>query len=123
MGIFNKYVFVNDNQAVKDAAHIVAKASRDHDETIKGISEAEIKSKDRVDISLKEYELLKKENQALQERCMHYEAVFRHIHINPKVLEKIVPESVHKWEMDNIRDFTKRIRIEFDIDAFGLRNV
>ena len=116
--MFNKYVFVNDNKSAKEAAIIAAKASREHDKALKDISEAEIKSKDRVDITLAEYEALKMENAALRERCMQYEAVFRRIHIDPKVLERINPDTVFRWEIDDHRTFAKHIRIEFDVNCF-----
>lgn len=123
MGLFNRYVFVNDNQAVKDAAHIVAKASREHDETIKGISEAEIKSKDRVDISLKEYEELKRENRALRAKCAQAAAIFEKISIDPRVVDRINLDTVQKYECKNLRDFTTRIRIEFDMYDYGIGDI
>lgn len=127
MGILSKYLF-DDYKIVKDTARIVTQvitnASRKHDETLKDISEAEIKSKDRVDISLEEYELLKKENQALRERCMHAEYILKQMYIDPKVVEKIDPSSVSIWEMrDDPDPFNKHIRIEFDVSVVGLRSI
>lgn len=123
MGLFNRYIFVNDNQPIRDAANIVAKASREHDKTIKGISEAEIKSKDRVDISLEEYELLKRENRELRERCLKAEMVLQKMHIHYKMINRINPDTVQKYECKNLRDFTTRVRIEFDIDDYDIRDI
>lgn len=123
MGIFNKYICVNDNQSVKDAAVIAAKASREHDETLKSISEAEIKSKDRVDIPLSEYELLKKENTALRERCMRMGAIFRRIRLDPKLIEKIDPSTVYRWSMRNQMDFSHLIHIEFKVSYCDSKDI
>lgn len=127
MGLFSKRLS-DDYKNVKDVARIVTQviteANRKHNETLKDISEAEIKSKDRVDISLEEYELLKKENQALRERCMHAEYILKQIYIDPKVVEKIDPCSVSIWEMrDDPDPFKKHIRIEFDVNVVGLRSI
>lgn len=127
MGILSKYLF-DDYKIVKDTARIVTQviteASRKHDEALRDISEVEIKSKDRVDISLEEYELLKKENQALRERYMHAEHILKQMYIDPKVVEKIDPCSVSIWEMrDDPDPFKKHIRIEFDVSVVGLRSI
>lgn len=127
MRLFRKHVFVNDSRAVKDTAcivtQIVTKALREHDETLKGISEAEIKSKDRVDISMEEYELLKKENAELRDRCMQAECILREMHIDPKVVERIIPDTVHRWESTSLRDFSTHIIIEFDVSDYDIRDI
>lgn len=128
MGFLNKYIFVNDNKSVKEAASIVTqvvtKAVREHNETLKDISEAEIKSKDRVDISLAEYELLKKENRTLRERCMHMEDIFKRIALDPKLIEKVDPSTVIKFRVLNDPiDFTSLIRIEFKVSQHDLEDI
>lgn len=123
MGLFNRYIFVNDNKAVRDAAHIAAKASREHDETIKGISEVEIKSKDRVDISLEEYELLKKENRELLYRCFNAEMVLDKIHIHPKIIDRIDPDSIQKYESKSLMGFKTRVCIEFDVHDYDIKDI
>ena len=47
-------------QSNKDLGHVIAKSNKEYAEKLKEISEAEIKSKNRVDITLEEYETMKK---------------------------------------------------------------
>lgn len=107
MAFLNKYALVNGGQAVKDVAgvvtQIVTKASREHYET--------------------EYELLKKENAALRDRCMQAECILREMHIDPKVVERIIPDTVHRWESKSLRDFSTHIIIEFDVSDYDIRDI
>lgn len=100
----------------KEAAIIQARAIEKQGKILQSISEAEIESKDRVDIPLREYERLKMENAALRERCMHVEALFKNAFgIDPKVIEKIDASTVRKCEIQDPRELKTIIRLEFDV--------
>lgn len=117
-------IFKNMNERINDCIKTAKSISEAEIESKKAISEAEIKSKDRVDISLAEYELLKKENQALRERCMHMEDIFKRIALDPKLIEKVDPSTVYKWRVLNDPiDFTSLIRIEFKVSQHDLKDI
>lgn len=105
-----------DLLAVKTAMENLAK-------TLKFSTDAEIKSKDRVDISLEEYESLKKENQELKNRCAKAEQVFRSFKIEPKLFERIDPDNVRKAVTRDLQDYTAHIRIEFDVFDYELGDI
>lgn len=86
-------------------------------------TEAEIKSKNRVDISLAEYEALKKRIAELQEKCEHYELVFARFQIPPKVIERIDSRTVRKAVTRDLKDFTSRVTIEFDVNDHELGDI
>ena len=85
-------------------------------ETIKDVSNADIKARDRVDISLEEYENLKKQNAELAWELTHYEQVLDQIRIPEHIRNTIHTDSI---EVSYCRDpmrFQTRVRIEFDVD-------
>lgn len=75
-----------------------------------------IESKDRVDISLKEYEELKRVNKDLLDRLRHAEAILNNIGINADVIPLIIPETV-KWYKSEYYpspfEFKHKVMIEF----------
>jgi len=109
-------LIVHDNKSVKEAALIQAQAIEKQGKIMQSISEAEIESKNRVDIPLREYEQLKMENASLRERCMHMEAIFKSIfEIDPKTIERIDASSVRKRMTHDPRRLVDTIQVEFDI--------
>lgn len=81
-----------------------------------------MESRDRVDISLKEYEELKRVNKDLLDRLRHAEAILNNIGINADVIPHIIPESV-KWYSAESYDCgpmirKRRFRIEFDMEEY-----
>ena len=80
-----------------------------------------IESRDRVDISLKEYEELKRINKDLLDRLRHAERVFNIIGIPADMIPLIDPDSVKVYSAESfdpgpfIRK--QRYRIEFDMEV------
>lgn len=114
--MFNKYFTVNDNRSAKDAARIAAKALREHDGTLKSISDAEIKSKDRVDISLVEYEQLRTELTHLRSENRRLKTAFLNIGIPAEIIDMIIPDSIEVQRCEDLRDYKMRYRVMFDVD-------
>lgn len=75
-----------------------------------------IESKDRVDISLKEYEELKRVNKDLLNRLRHAETILNNIGINADVIPLIVPESARVYKSEYYPspfEFKRKVMIEF----------
>ena len=83
---------------------------------LKTIHEEESKTKDRVDISLSEYERLKRENRDLAWKVSRLEAILSSIRIPVEKYEQIKPDSVKVESCSDPIHFKQRIRIEFDMD-------
>ena len=79
-------------------------------------------TRDRVDISLKEYEELKRINKDLLDRLRHAERIFSKLEIAADEIPHIIPESV-KWYSTEHYDCgpmirKRRFRIEFDLEEW-----
>lgn len=79
-------------------------------------------TKDRVDISLKEYEELKRINKDLLDRLRHAEHILGKLEIAADVIPHIIPESI-KWYSTESYDCgpmirKRRFRIEFDMEEY-----
>lgn len=76
--------------------------------------------KDRVDISLREYEGLKCQNENMASTIDSYERLFEALGIAVNVVDFIVPDTVHVYESQYLYcdplTLRKRIRIEFDVE-------
>lgn len=76
-------------------------------------------TKDRVDISLKEYEGLKMEVRKLYDDNRQLVSFIKELGITPDLVDNIVPGSIRKWSyispMDPF-DSKRKIRIEFDVN-------
>lgn len=100
---------------VEKAAEIIAQSNREHDETLKSISENEIKSKDRVDIPLSEYLRMKREIESLEREVERLAKMIIRMGFPAEVIEKIDLSSIQVTMAENPIDFRDRYRIEFDV--------
>ena len=73
-------------------------------------------SKDRVDISLKEYEKLKQENQRLNDHLRHAHLILEKLQIPINMIPNIIPSSVHWHESESVEFMTRRIQIIFNVE-------
>lgn len=118
--MFNKFITINDNKKVKDAAHIIARAHKEHDDTLKSISDAEIKSKDRVDIPLRDYLHMKEDLERTSRELGHANYLLASMGIPAEVVNRIDGDSIHVETCDNFRYYKRTYRITFDTDASPL---
>ena len=73
-------------------------------------------TKDRVDISLKEYEELKKENQRLDDELRHAHMILEKLHIPMSMIPNIIPSSVNWYESDSVEFMTRNVQIVFKVE-------
>lgn len=112
--MFDRHYHIQDNRSAVEAARINALSQEKFAKQLKDISEAEIESKDRVDISLEEYERLKKDLDMFSTRCRSMESTLERLGIPYYVFDKIDPESISVSTCDNHMNFKKRFYIQFD---------
>lgn len=84
--------------------------------------EALLDTRDRVDISLKEYEELKRVNKDLLDRLNQAERILGMLDIPADMIQHIDPDSVKTYFTEafypNIFVRKRRFRIEFDIEEY-----
>ena len=114
--MFNKY-FIVDNRSAVEAAHITAQATKKFGEKLDDISKNEIKSKDRVDITLEEYLTMRKRIETLESKYSHISKLIVQLGIPAEVIDSIRLDTVNVVHNDDIRDFVRHYRIAFDVDA------
>ena len=115
--MFNKYFYINDNQSAITAAHITAKATKELGQKMESISQAEIKSKDRVDITLEEYLSMRKRIEELEAKNSRMSKLVIQLGIPAEVIDSIKTDSIRVVHNDDICDFVRHYRIAFDVDA------
>ena len=117
--MFNKhFTFVNDDTNAIIAANITAKSNEKLGKKLESISKEEIKSKDRVDITLEEYLKMRERIQTLEEQNSRMSILINRIGIPIEELDKIDPNTVNVYQNVNPTRFTKRYQIVFDVEAY-----
>lgn len=95
----------------------LTEAIKDFSETQESISQAEIKSKDRVDIPLSEYLEMKETIRKQEAELRSLYCTFRQLGISKEVVDGIVPDSVQVYKDEDIKDFITHYMIKFDFDV------
>lgn len=112
--MFDRHYHIQDEHSRVEAARINAMSQEKFAKQLKDISEAEIKSKDRVDITLEEYERLKNDLDMFATRCRSMESTLEKLGIPYYVFDKIDPESISVSTCDDHMTFKKHFYIRFD---------
>lgn len=115
--MFNKFITINDNQAIRDAASVVARATKEHNETLKNISDAEIKSKDRVDIPLRDYLRMKDDLERTARELTHANFLLAQMGIPAEVVKRIEGSTIRVETCEDPCDFKRGYRITFKVDT------
>lgn len=113
--MFNKY-FIVDNRSAVEAAHITAQATKKFGEKLESISKNEIKSKDRVDITLEEYLTMRKRIETLESKYSRISNLIVQLGIPAEVIDNIRLDTVNVTHCDDIQDFVRHYRIAFDAE-------
>lgn len=114
--MFDKYIHISDNKKVKDAAIIYREATEKVVEKLESISQAEIKSKDRVDIPLSEYLRITEENKKLNRRVSEMSRIIIQLGIPAEVIDRIIPQSICVECCDDYLEYKKHYRVNFAVD-------
>ena len=88
-------------------------------EKFKSISREEIKSKDRVDITLEEYENMKREINSLKSEVKYLGSILEKI--EAPLDKTIIPDSIRTYYCDDYMNYRRAFRIEFAIDEREFR--
>ena len=96
----------------------ILKSNRELGDRFESISEAEIKSKDRVDITLEEYENMKNKINSLSYEVDKLRNILERI--EAPIDKEIIPDSIKTCWCDDIRNNRHIFRVEFAIDNFDL---
>ena len=121
--MFDRHYHIQDNRSVLKAARINAESQEKFVEQLKTISEAEIKSKDRVDITLTEYERLKDNTRKYEERCRKMGAMIMRLGIPDKVIDLIDNESIEVFTSEDPIRFKTHYQIRFTADHYGMKGL
>ena len=117
--MFNKY-FINDNHSAIEAAHITAKSNRELGEKLESISKEEIKSKDRVDITLEEYLAMREKIEKLEAKNSQRDRLIIRLGIPAELIDSIDTSSINVTHCEDICNFKRKYRIEFEVeDVYG----
>lgn len=117
--MFDKhFTFVNDDTNTIIAANITAKSNKELGKKLEAIAKEEIKSKDRVDISLEEYMNMRKRIEELESKNSRMSDLIKRIGIPFEELDNIDSNTVNVYYNENPTRFTKRYQIIFDVEAF-----
>lgn len=106
------------------APDCIEKSARAIENMSKALSENsknEIKARDRVDISLEEYERLKDENRRLSTKVSHLECLLSDLGIPAEMVNSIIPGSTMVSCCSDYKDFLTHVRIEFKVDDISVR--
>lgn len=95
----------------------IEKSSKTLAESIAEASKDDINARDRVDITLEEYERLKEENARLRMEILDLRRIFSVLRFPVNIWKRVKPDTIKTSVCHNIRDFTDTFRIEFDVDV------
>lgn len=109
--MFNRYI-IEDN-SLKAAARMAAEM-RQGRESQEKIAREEIKARNRVDISLEEYENMKKEIEKLRNDNCYFKTLFDRIEIPWD--KEIIADSIYTEWCERHMDFKRTYRITFDVE-------
>lgn len=98
-------------QGNRDLGNVIAKSNREYAEKLEKISKAEIKSKDRVNITLEEYENMKKQIERLDYEVCRLQSILKKIEV-PFELD-IIPDSIETNYCTDHLNFRKIFNVRF----------
>lgn len=95
----------------------IGKSSKTLADSITEASKNDVKARDRVDITLEEYERLKEENNKLSVENRQLRYLLSALRIPTNVLKRVKMDTVKTSVCHDIKDFVDTFRIEFDVDV------
>ena len=114
--MFNKYFWNVPVDQTAASLDRMTNAIRDFSKSHEVISQADIKSKDRVDIPLSEYLHMKETIEKQDYRLRSLYCTIKHLGIPYEVIDGIVPDSIQVYKDRDLKDFITHYIIKFDVD-------
>lgn len=102
-----------------DICIAIANSCRELGRTFETISKEEIKAKDRVDITLEEYENMKRKISSLESEVRYLCSILEKI--EAPLDKNIIPDSIRTYYSDDYENFRRVFRVEFAIDERELK--
>ena len=114
--MFDKHLIIAmaEDHSVQ-AAHILARSNKDFADKLGTISQKEIKARDRVDISLEEYEQLKNELAILRSENYSLKDTLTRIGIPFEVMADVIPNSIEVQRCEDCIGFETSYRVTFSV--------
>lgn len=112
--MFDRMFVIHDNHSL-EAARVLARSNRQLSDSIRETSDREIESRNRVNITLAEYERLKDENKMLRRENEFFEKCLIKIGVPPDL--PIIQDSIKRYHYRDPIDFRDGVRIEFKHDS------
>lgn len=121
MAFWKKSGFFNFIEAFpvsnKDLARSIEESSETLAKSITEASKDEIKARDRVDITLEEYEQLKEEVKVLRQENRELRNILGSFRFPINLWRRVKQNTIKTSVCHNVRDFIDTVRIEFDVDV------
>lgn len=119
MGIISNLLgtdnIVESNRQLSDD---IWRANKQLSNTLQNISDADIKARDRVNITLEEYESMKNKISSLSYEVDRLRKILERI--EAPLDKEIIPDSIRSYWCDDIRDFKRKFIVEFEIEHWNL---
>ena len=106
-------------QSNRDLGNVIAESNKEYAKKLEDISKAEIKSKDRVDIPLEEYETMKKHIEWLNWEVHRLQSILEKIEV-PFDLD-IIPDSIRTSYCNDPANCRKIFNVEFAYDDWDIK--
>ena len=116
--MFDRHYHIQDERSRVEAARINAMSQEKFAKQLESISQTEIKSKDRVDITLEEYERLKSGLCKYEERCRKMSAEIMRLGIPYEIIDKLDTDSIDVTTCQDPVSFKTMFRITFTVDDY-----
>lgn len=111
-----KDLFVRPKSPAVQTAEIVTDAVKELVNQLESTSAAEIKSKDRVDITLDEYLHMRDEIERTSRELRHARCLLTSLGIPPEVISSIDPDTIRVCSNKDLRDFKCYYHVAFAVD-------
>ena len=103
----------------EEVARSIAVAYRDLGEKLKMISEEEIRARNRVNLSVNEYEHMKHRIASLESEVDYLRSILEKI--EAPLDKNIIPDSIRTYYSDGLWDCKRVFRVEFAIENWELK--
>lgn len=98
----------------RDLGNVIARSNREYAQKLEEISKAEIKSKDRVDITLEQYEAMKDEIESLTYEVERLRNIL--VRIDIPIHLNIIPDSIETSYCKDHLNYKRIFDIRFAVD-------